>query len=555
MSRTKRYAVVGPLACLGAVLYAVLPYLYARYANNYFHATALDYVLWDFRSEFFAAALNNYYPPIYFWFRSLLMHALNLTYAGMTAASVVFVLSGAWYIHRTGAMLFNKAHGITAAVAYLLFPGTAMLLSSTVREAPLALFVPGTIYYLFRSHGFRYARYAVAAGVMAGLGLLTKWTFPVYVIGLAPLLIAEMVSGGLEQTQRPAGRIKPVSCAKGCLLFALSTFLVAGWWYVGVLNLQTLVVTAKNDPSIPIYSYPDMLTHIARMFGADLLRWVWLAVAGAGLLVGMIINQKRSPALTFALCAAAALLILAFPIHAEERYYFPALPWIALLAGLPVAAIKSRKAQAIAATLILAVGLGYYLDTFLGDRWFPKSPPDSRLERFCDYYQVGGRLPWIPDRGSQRLIDKIVDHKTVHHPDRRIAVMVIAYQPDPCQLEPHALRIESRLGPSQEKILFHYFGGNLIGILQQDDPFYFAIREDFEPFEAPDNPEPPFLDVFAGEVLYKPTFAKKMAFRELIQTHVPLIDSVDMPRLGTIGIHYVENGQTLIPKILAANLP
>lgn len=536
---------IGLLLFAGA--YGLAPYVYASYGNNYFFNTVITYYHPGLLQELAHVATDSYYPPLYFWLESLIVHAFDLTIVGATMIMVPLVLLTALYLFHLGKLLFGRPAGLLAALVFLLLPGTAMATSSTVRDAPLALFAVATIYHLLRSDGLRRPLQGLIAGIFFGAGMLTKWTFPVYLAGLAPLILAEMIRPGLIGLVRLDRDFAPAdkSFWKGLLVFVLTAVLVCGWWYFFYLDLETLQKTSHNDPSFPVrngYAFGPMFAYCLKLFCATQLRWLWLVPAVIGLLVSLAGKNFRYPALSLFLAVGIGIIFLAVPHHTEERYYYPLLPWVALLAASAANIFKRKSLIRGWSVLLIVLGLIGYIDTFFAGRFWPGQSNEEALACCCDEYQVKGRLPWMTDRGSKKLMRMIDDYHRTNYGDRASVLVVNRYNPYRCQIEPHVLQLV-RQGARPSPMEISGYGEynwhqTLTYRLKQGDLFYFVIRETVSDNLADLNREAVhFIDIASGNPKQEATFDQKMELRQKVKSRLKRIGAVTMPLLGDVGVY------------------
>lgn len=179
-------------------------------------------------------------------------------------------------------------------------------------------------------------------GVLLGLGLLAKVTFP-------------LIAAGFAWSARE--RLKPH--AKTALLVAV---LIAATWY------------AKNMPYVLGFAWSAGFGRIANDYAgagglAARLDWLaalvrdglsWpLAAAAAGVAAAASFSGREKPGtgLRAALWGLAPLLVYAAGVNRETRLIAPLLPVLALLAGRAAMAFGRPAARAAATALLLATAL------------------------------------------------------------------------------------------------------------------------------------------------------------------------------------------------------
>lgn len=102
-----------------------------------------------------------------------------LTISGFTTVLLVFcyLIGKEWEGWRAGAL---------ASLLAVSLPVVAIFSRQYLFDVPLAALVAGTVYFLIRRDAFANPVTSVAIGVLAGLGMLTRETYPLFVAG--PLL-------------------------------------------------------------------------------------------------------------------------------------------------------------------------------------------------------------------------------------------------------------------------------------------------------------------------------------------------------------------------------
>ena len=247
--------------------------------------------------------------------------------------------------HLAHASNLDKRRGEVGALVAASLVGTSPAVlhlgSSLMSEVPLAAWSALTVLLALRSDGLR--RHRVALGVVVGLGLMMKWTYPVAVgLPLVWLLFK-------RRTERATWTSLGVTLGVALL--------IAGPWYASALPLVVEFVgsvavgegarafgAASRGPLEDALFYPLALTTAV----------LWLPM-GLALLAGLVSygthpRHRRAMVLTSVLLPLLAWTLLA---NKEVRYIVPLLPLAAAAAGVGLAGLERFGARA-ATTLVVA---------------------------------------------------------------------------------------------------------------------------------------------------------------------------------------------------------
>lgn len=139
-------------------------------------------------SQGFSSLLRNlidvswYYPPLVYW-AAIPFHAifgLN-DFAGfleMTFFLILLVCS----VYQIGKRVYNLEAGIFAAFCIGMFPIVSQYSRDYMLDLPLAAMIAAAVYSLIRTNDFSSRNNCIKFGILLGLGMLTKWTFVLFVI-------------------------------------------------------------------------------------------------------------------------------------------------------------------------------------------------------------------------------------------------------------------------------------------------------------------------------------------------------------------------------------
>jgi hypothetical protein len=306
--------------------------------------------LYWFRYEPSAGAV---YPPLVF-----LVGALTTFLGGLSvdtpilALNVVFLPLLTLGCYGVGRVAFNRTAGLLAVVFALATPVVIGQFHLFLLDLPLTGMVAATAWAVLAGDRFADRRMAIVAGVLAGLGMLTKQSFVVFV---SPLIILVLLRGGLRNW-------------RNALIFGVSAGIIALPWYIEHFHALTRVATeataqsagADTNPYGPEYPRGSFrsfawqgwaLTNIhyflplTVLYLAGLVSAVvrWAGTRRPGYLPELIIGSLGG--------YVGVSLIFGFQ---DGRYSIPSLVFVAALAAGAIATV-TRPLRIAGATLLVAL--------------------------------------------------------------------------------------------------------------------------------------------------------------------------------------------------------
>ncbi|MDP9400887.1 MAG: glycosyltransferase family 39 protein [Actinomycetota bacterium] len=324
--------------------------------------------------------------------------------AAVFAQALVFVPLLAVGCYGTARVAYGPGAGILAAVFALAAPMVLSLFHLHMLDAPQAALVAVTVWLALASDRFRRVPLAALAGLAAGLGMLAKQTFPLFVAGL---LLVMLLRGGWR---RP----------RGLLAFCLVLALVALPWYLAHLDdLRGLVAGATGAPG-PVgggpangeqpgsVTPPRWSTQNAGWYVWNALNVQLLAPLTALFVVGGValslrwLRRRRPEDLTPELVAGGlvAYLALTYLSLKDPRYSLPAIVYMAALGVGGITALAPRPRRILTAALLVVAALNVVGTwTGVGERValvLPGAPRSSLGERELTLFLPGGYIAGRP---------------------------------------------------------------------------------------------------------------------------------------------------------------
>ena len=327
------------------------------------------------------------YPPFLYIISAFAGSIFGYTIDGLVALNSVFVGITVLSIYGIGAKPGNPQIGICGALIFLLYPSTYGIAHFFLIETLLTTVVTLTILCLLPDEEGMPFRHSIRLGMCLGVGLLTKWTFGIFIVG--PFLVVCFQNSD-KRIIRQLART-----------FSVGALIAAPWYLYNIRPLlmfwqrQGLSAIAEGDsvisPSASWWYYIETL-----------IEQQMLPVFVAFLALSIFVLLKTRESSTFMQILVVWILIpyLLFTYHLNKdlRYVVPMLPAIALLMGMGMAKIPFFYLRLGVYSVLILYGTTLFIELnvigrqipFLNDipqdRFYPEtlyyaSPPCS------DYWQ------------------------------------------------------------------------------------------------------------------------------------------------------------------------
>jgi 4-amino-4-deoxy-L-arabinose transferase-like glycosyltransferase len=363
------------------------------------------FVAYDYlHSGYFIGPFKEWtaYPPLVHVIGGVTMLVTGKTiWSPVVTQNLIFVpLLGAG-CYQTGRLVYDDARAGLLAVVFAL--GTPMIIGQFhwfLLDAPEAALVAVSVWLLLSTRRFELLERSFLAGIVVGLGLLTKETFPAFVLG--PLLVL-LIRGGWRNW-------------RGLLIFAATAACLAGPWYLahyhdlrghlgdaGIVNGQALasdVTTASPGWYVWTAIHYQVLAPL-----------VAFAAIGIALGLAQLARRRLRHPLVIELLAGGFVswqaLTIALP--PTPRYSLPALVYFAVLGTGWILALPRPGRVAVQGLLVLiaianvlgaGTGLGHRVTVALPGA----APQDSYLRaRRISLFTDDGFVIGAPERSGDVL--------------------------------------------------------------------------------------------------------------------------------------------------------
>lgn len=310
-------------------------------------------------------------PPLLFWMQGFFYWLTGNERIGFLLPSLLAGLGTLLLVYDLGRRLWNREAGLAAALMLLFTVQFALQARRAQLDALLVFFTVLALYCLLRQlllgGGWRWA---IAAGLAAGLGVLTKVVgFLAYLI-LLPWLLALWRGWPGVRWQRPALMwLTSALCCAG---------VIASW-------LLPIWLQARHDPAIAAYLHELVVVHTLdryvdpwhhyqpAWYYLQVIATLWLPLAA--LLPWLIPRWRealRARDVRVLLPLGFAVLYIAlFTLSSGKRdiYILSALPMLALVSGPYLVGLLQRAGvQRVLAGLVMLIAVAC-VAAFIWLRW------------------------------------------------------------------------------------------------------------------------------------------------------------------------------------------
>ncbi len=295
-----------------------------------------------------AGGLTGYYPPLYQSIVAGFYAVFGRTVDAAGWANLPAILLLLFATYGIGKTLLSPIAAAAAAVLVNFYPLMLWLSREAMMDYWLTSMVALAMWLLI-ARGFEKWNWSLVIGVVGGLGMLSKWTFVLFV-ALPFLWFARR-------------HLKNAAIAAG------SSAVVAGLWYVPqldalseLLGVNTTDGIGEGDPSR--LSFQAVIFYVRALEGYQLFLPLFLAFLAGTVFLIRRFDPRWTPIVLWVFSGWCGLMLFQ---NKDPRYSVPLLPAVALV----TARLFERKPVLLAALLPFLM-FQHYLVTF-GIRALPES--------------------------------------------------------------------------------------------------------------------------------------------------------------------------------------
>jgi len=319
----------------------------------------------------FLLANENGYPPLVYQLSAPLAILFGPSADALLGVNGIFV--GILLISTYGIAMMMRGHrtGLLAALVTSVYPILCGLSRHFLLDFPLVAMVTLSTWLLLRTDEFENRAACAVYGLSLGLGMLTKWTFAIFVLGPFLMVTVRTLS---SDSRRRATNI--------ALALAVGAIVAAPWYLrnlsvlLDVMGMQSVWAGSEGDPAVgSLRSW----TYYLRVLVNDQLLLPLTVFFVLSCVILMVEGQCRFRHGLLFLWIAVPFLAFSCFVNKDVRFTMPYLPAIGVITALGLAAVRPQAIRMllIASLILFAVvqyaGLTFGLSGRLGAHGLPST--------------------------------------------------------------------------------------------------------------------------------------------------------------------------------------
>lgn len=305
-----------------------------------------------------------FYPPLAPCAAGLLYFVFPVTPLVAQSVMLLSLGLGLLAVFRLASWLWDEWTGLLAAFLYGTAPFVVFSLTNFQLDLPLAAAVAWAVYALARTESFSRRGWALGLGLLCALGLLTKPTFPVYVL---PVVLVE--AWRAVRAPDRARRLGSIGLA-----FLIAAAVSLPWYGPRVMGMPSQFLN-RSFKQAAEQGYAPALSSGGLLFypGVFPTEIGFLAAIVFGLGLWTLRQDRRARRLLWAATIVPFVLVL-FVQNKNLRYVLPLIPAAAVVAASGIAALTPSWRWLMTGACVVLGVLQVSMTTFAVPRP-PRIPP------------------------------------------------------------------------------------------------------------------------------------------------------------------------------------
>lgn len=297
------------------------------------------YLLTNPSPEIFRELLkaSKAYPPLLYFSSAILASLFGVSRTIFVETNIIYFLIMIFSVYFIGKKIGNRKIGLLSAFILSVFPMIFGMSRSFMLEFSLTAMVSFSICCLLYAEGFTNKKYSLLFGLSLGLGMLTKWTFPIFLIGPFSCLLLTMDKKGIKN-----------------LLYALMLgLLVSSLWYLPYAINTSINERLVYELNSFWYSLDGFLFYLQSIF-YQISPFFLIFL----LIILPLIIRKRFTGKSVIFSWVLLPYIILTAINTKWAHYImPVLPAIALILAIGIYKVPFKKLRYVLTFILVFVGI------------------------------------------------------------------------------------------------------------------------------------------------------------------------------------------------------
>jgi len=190
-------------------------------------------------------------PPLFMYLPSI-FYLFNLSIDAAISTNIIFLFILYVSVYGIGKTICNKNIGLLSVLIISLFPMVYGMSRQFLLDFPLTAMFSLSIYLLLLTNKFNNKKYSVLLGLIIGLSMLVKWSFPIFFLYPFAIII---IKENFFKKILIAENYKNDSQLKNILLTIFCGFITCSYWYLPNLNsvINVFKLSAPGTDVTPLF--------------------------------------------------------------------------------------------------------------------------------------------------------------------------------------------------------------------------------------------------------------------------------------------------------------
>lgn len=330
------------------------------------------------------------YPPLFYW-SSLPLYWLfgkDQDVAAMTNVLYIFILI--FSVYGIGKELRGPAAGLLSSFIVSTFIAIYGFSRIYMLEFAMTAMAAMCIYFLIKSRGFEVRLYSVLFGFACGLGLLVKFSLPVYIMG--PVVYYVFKGLSFRHMGNSARQLFEQKGINILMAFVILATICSPWYainlkemsnrtkyfsgtYRGYLAEETEAPLAEEEKTVhrakSRLTFANLSYYISVLYGYQ-IGYFYFGLFLVGFLYHLFFNRERPIGLLLWFLIPIILFTCVHVLSTlkEPRFIMPYLSSVGIMIALAVSALKWNRVKVAVSVMICIVGLHQFFSHSYGNHPF-----------------------------------------------------------------------------------------------------------------------------------------------------------------------------------------